>query len=54
MRKTTRKLVVRYDVIRALRSLEKLDLERVIGGDDVVGDPQTGINCPAKARAPGG
>lgn len=52
MRKTTRKLVVGCETIRALRALESVDLARVVGGGDVVGDPQTGINCPAKAVVP--
>jgi hypothetical protein len=52
MRKTNRKLVVNCDTVRALRALENNDLGRVVGGGDVVGDPQTGINCPAKAVVP--
>jgi hypothetical protein len=52
MRKTNRKLVVCSETIRALRALENIDLARVVGGGDVVGDPQTGINCPVKAVIP--
>lgn len=46
MKKSTRKLVIRVEAIRALDGTE---LKRVAGADDLGGDPHTGINCPAQA-----
>ena len=48
MKKSNRKLVICIETIRALADTE---LKRVAGAESFVGtgDPQTGINCPARA-----
>jgi len=48
MKKTIRRLVVRSEIIRALRVLDNRDLARAAGGDEI---PlrETGKVCPAPA-----
>jgi hypothetical protein len=50
MKKSTRKLVVHGEAIRALRTLESIDLARAAGGGVVrvvLNDGETNDNCAA-------
>lgn len=54
MKKTTRKLVVRSEMLRVLRALDNVDLARAQGGggDALAAEStntQSGINCPVQA-----
>lgn len=45
MKKTTRKLVICRETVRALRVLDRRDLTRAVGGDGL----ESGAFCPARA-----
>jgi hypothetical protein len=55
MKKNTRKLPLRSETIRALRTLDDIDLIRIVGGSDfsnpVASQTQSGITCPVQVTA---